>query len=395
MKTSLTVKGHKLYTIIPYQGKLLKLTEAVSARVYYKDYYIDLLTQEKHYYDVCEWLRSLEFTIHNHAYDKRVIHLFYELGYLFENLNELINPTDILAIDIQFTKSFFAKSPGTLGRINLEKVKGPSFESYKEKFAKGYEELLRGNCYQFNLTEEFLYSFENLDAETFIAKLWADGFKRGAYGSATYIESLGKLFLSNSPECLFRYKDQVLTSMPIKGTVKYSGDKSEFNSLWEALVQDEKNQAELYMITDLIRNDLSRIDLPVSKVMKKKAPLVVPGILHQYSEVQVHLRCHITLKNVLEKVFPGGSITGAPKKRTMKILSQLEERSRGFYCGSTVMFFADSIEASINIRSSIVDFNFGELSYQAGGGLTLLSNPQEEFDEITYKHDSYMSLLTL
>lgn len=387
--------GHSLYTIIPYKGRLLKFTEAVSARLYYKDHYIDLLTQKKHSYDVSEWLKTLEFTIHDHSFDKRVIHLFYELGYLFEGLTEFLNPSDILAIDIQFTKSSYAKSPGDLGVIHLEKVLGPNFENYKNKFMLGYDELLRGNCYQFNLTEEFLYKFDYVDVETFVAKLWSNHLKRGAYGSATYIESLGKLFLSNSPECLFRYKKQRLTSMPIKGTVKYSGDKSEFNSLWEALVKDEKNQAELYMITDLIRNDLSRIDVPVSKVVKKKAPLVVPGILHQYSEVQVHLRSHITLKNVLEKIFPGGSITGAPKKRTMKILKKLEERSRGFYCGSTLVFFPDSIEASINIRASVVDFTRGELSYQAGGGLTLLSDPQEEFDEITYKHDSYMSLLTL
>ena len=123
--------------------------------------------------------------------------------------------------------------------------------------------------------------------------------------------------------------------------------------------------------------------------------LLVPGLIHQYSEIKVPLSQHVTLKNILEKIFPGGSITGAPKKRVMQILKKLESRSRGFYCGSTLLFSKGQIEASINIRSSVVDFKKRSLSYQAGGGITLLSQPQHEFLEMTYKHDSYIDTLTL
>ena len=79
----------------------------------------------------------------------------------------------------------------------------------------------------------------------------------------------------------------------------------------------------------------------------------------------------------------------------MRILKTLENRPRGFYCGSTLIFSKGQIEASINIRSSVVDFKKCTLSYQAGGGITLLSQPQFEFEEMTYKHNSYFDTLTL
>ena len=278
-------------------------------------------------------------------------------------------------------------------KITLSLLDAPHFSDYEKRFNEGYNELVEGNCYQFNLTGEFKYSFdEELSAEDFISALWDKKSNRGAYASATYIEGLDKLFLSNSPECLFEFSSETLTARPIKGTLKRKGN---IKDQWSELISDEKSQAELYMITDLLRNDLSRIDLPRAEVMQKKAMLLVPGLLHQYSEIKVKLRSHVTLKSILEKIFPGGSITGAPKKKTMQILKRLESRTRGFYCGSTVVFSKGLIEASINIRSSVIDFNECTLDYQAGGGITLLSNAKMEFEEMTYKHDSYVDILTL
>ena len=76
------------------------------------------------------------------------------------------------------------------------------------------------------------------------------------------------------------------------------------------------------------------------------------------------------------------------------ILKRLEQRSRNFYCGSTVFFSENKIDASINIRASVIDFKNLTLSYQAGGGITLLSDVLSEFEEMTYKHDSYIDILT-
>lgn len=391
------MKGHNLYSIIPYKKSLLKFSDAISARAYYKNHYIDLLTGDNHLFEIEGWIETLDFPVHNHQFENRFIHLFYELGFLFEGMAEEIKSTELLALDIEYSKvqteKFYKKSK----KIILSLLEAPNFHDYAKKFDEGYRELQKGNCYQFNLSGEYSYSFEeDLNSHDFIAALWGEGKGRGAYGSATYVEYLDKLFLSNSPECLFQYSDNNLITRPIKGTLKRtSDDVQEVEKLWKELRDDKKSQGELYMITDLLRNDLSRIDLPQSIVVKKKASLLVPGLIHQYSEIAVKLRAHITLKDILEKIFPGGSITGAPKKRVMQILNNLEKRSRGFYCGSTLLFKKGQIESSINIRSSVVDFENFTLNYQAGGGITLLSQPQSEFEEMTYKHDSYIDILTL
>lgn len=388
---------NNLYTIIPYQNKLLKFNEAKNARAYFKDHYIDLLNGESHKYEVESWLESLDFTVKTQNNDKRVIHLFYELGFIFENLSEDVLALDMLGIDIEYTQSSFYELPKDTHRINLSLLEAPHFNTYKNQFDKGYSELLEGNCYQFNLTGMYKYSFNHsLVAEDFIAGLWRKPDLRGAYGSATYSFHLGRLFLSNSPECLFQYANGLLITRPIKGTLKReSNNRDHVKKLWKKLVRDKKSEAELYMITDLLRNDLCRIDLPQAVVTKKKSMLLVPGLIHQFSEIKIALRSHVTFKEILQNIFPGGSITGAPKKRVMQILKDLEKRPRRFYCGSTIIFSKKNIIASINIRSSEIDFNNLELSYQAGGGITLMSNAKSEFEEMTYKHDSYIDILTL
>lgn len=385
---------HNLFTIIPYKNKFLKFKEAQSARAYYKNHYIDLLTGESHLFEVEGWISTLDFSLYGHEREKRIIHLFYELGHLFEGNPETISATSLLGIDIEY-KSFQEISLNKDSKkINLSLIEAPHFHDYEKKFKEGYHHLLEGNCYQFNLTALYRYGFDDdYGPMDFISALWNKKKARGAYASATWCEKIDLLFLSNSPECLFQYQSGKLITRPIKGTQKLNGKR--VGQLWRNLTSDSKSEAELYMITDLLRNDLNRIERPVARVTKKKAPLIVPGLLHQYSEVEIQLGPKVTLKNILEKIFPGGSITGAPKKRVMEILKKLESRERGFYCGSTLLFSRDSLAASINIRSSVIDFKNGELSYQAGGGITLLSDVHLEFEEMTYKHDSYIDMLTL
>ena len=268
-------------------------------------------------------------------------------------------------------------------------------QSIKKAFELGFNELLKGNCYQFNLTYPYVFSFNDSYISTdFISALWRKAETRGAFGSATYIPFLNKLFLSNSPECLFQYKKNILSSMPIKGTLlRNKGD--DYKVLWKQLINDKKSQAELFMISDLVRNDLSRIEYPRAQIVKKKFPKLVPGLLHQCSQIDVELSDNISLWNVIEKVFPGGSITGAPKVRSMKLLKKLERTERAFYCGSTIILLKEMKSASINIRSSTIDFQTQKLIYQAGGGITLLSNAKDEFEEMTYKRNSFISCLTL
>lgn len=384
------------YTIIPYKNKLIELSNLESGKIIYKDYYFDLKTNQKVYKSYTHWLVTLEDKINTFYISTRVIHLYYELGHLFEKSNIEIPTNVILAIDLNY-KNFSDFKIQNPREVNLIETYQPDFSEYKKKFENGYQELLAGNCYQFNLTDKFVFRFSsNLRAKDFIAKLWSKRSQRGAFGSATYIASLNKLLLSNSPECLFQLQEDELFTMPIKGTKKINNDQDldEIKLKWEELINDKKCESELFMIADLMRNDLSRIDLPRSLVVSKKELLKVPQLIHQYSKIKVKLRSQVTIRQIIEKIFPGGSITGAPKKRVMEILSNLENRHREFYCGSTLIFHQEMKAASINIRSADIDFNQQQLTYQSGGGITLKSNVHDEYQEMSYKVKSFIDLLT-
>jgi anthranilate/para-aminobenzoate synthase component I len=180
--------------------------------------------------------------------------------------------------------------------------------------------------------------------------------------------------------------------MPIKGSEVLGKNPQDS---WRKLKACPKNQAELYMITDLLRNDLSKIEKPKAQVIKKKSPLRVPGILHQFSLVSVLLNKNTSLYKVISSLFPGGSVTGAPKKRVMEILNDLEfSGKRGFYCGSTIILYKNLKAASINIRSATIDLNSGEFIYGSGGGVTLLSQVEDEYKEMKLKIGSFINILS-
>lgn len=391
------MKDHKLFTVIPYKDKLIQLENPVVAIAYYKDHALDLLTGKKLELKVEDFLAECrEIKINDQFLRPRIMHLFYELGFFMDKQHESLSADSLLAIDLSY-ETFRPLKMNQAKKIRLKKLASPDKQDYQKSFSEGYEELLKGNCYQFNLTYPFLYEFEEgLSPYDFIFALWKKQSVRGAFGSATYLPSLKKMFFSNSPECLFQLKDQILSSMPIKGTLKRSEDE-DWRLLWKKLTNDKKSQAELFMISDLLRNDLSKIEKPRAQIVKAKFPKLVPGLLHQYSQIDVHLSEEVTLLKILESLFPGGSITGAPKVRVMKILQRLEKRERSFYCGSTVLMFGKMKSASINIRSAEINFHNDQrtLCYQAGGGITLLSCADEEFQEMTYKHNSFIDALTL
>jgi anthranilate/para-aminobenzoate synthase component I len=201
------------------------------------------------------------------------------------------------------------------------------------------------------------------------------------------------MILSNSPECLFQYRNQEVFTMPIKGTMKRN--KGSWKTLWQKMLEDPKEEGELLMITDLLKNDLNRLDTPVAKVIKLRAPLIVPGLLHQYSLISVKLKNQISLSSTLKKLFPGGSITGAPKKRVMEIIPQVERFNRGLYCGSTLLCIGDKKAASINIRTATINLEERVWRYGAGSGVTLLSRPVDEFKEMEQKVESFLKLLKI
>lgn len=324
-----------------------------------------------------------------------VIHLFFELGFRTVGLPECIDDNVPLALFCEYEKA--AKRPISNlkpnSQLKFTPLQSPKRDIYNGKFKKIYDHLLNGDCYQVNLTETFVFrAQEKLSPRKLIASLWSDPMKIGAYSHATYIHSLNKLFFSNSPECLFQYNPGEVSSMPIKGTIKVASDQERLKA-WKKLVKSEKDQGELYMITDLIRSDLAKLSGRPAKIKQKKIALHVPNLVHQFSRVVTEVDSDIDLYQIVNSLFPGGSISGAPKKKVMKIIKTVEDNRRGFYCGSTILLYKKVKTASINIRSVEVDYDADEIIYGSGGGITLKSDALDEFDELMAKLTSFLDVL--
>ena len=386
-----------IFTILPYgrNKKFIKFFNPTVAEVYYKSKVVDLISGKVSDIPATDFISKLnKISLET---DKSIItHLFYEYGFLLQsNLEDLVNEDEPLAIFIDYQSVIEIDIEKKFDEIRLQNKKQVNFQKYKKAFETGVKNLYLGNCYQFNLTFLFNYLFKNSSIDDFVYAFMANKESLGSFAHLTYLGPWKKAILSNSPESLFQSKKTgnkiKIQTAPIKGTVKL-GKKVDVEHLWQNLDKDPKNQAELYMITDLLRNDLNNIELPVAKVIKKKAPLLAPGILHQMSLIQVDVSSDVSLGQIVQALFPGGSITGAPKKRVLQILHELEESPRGIYCGSTILMHRERCDASINIRTAFIDFEHGELVYGAGGGITLLSDPRDEFQEMLVKRDSFIDL---
>ena len=175
-------------------------------------------------------------------------HLFYEAHCIFDENLDHISESDILFIEIHFEKSRSIKlSQENSGqrKINLKRVKSNlTFKNYDKSFNKVYEHLLRGDCYQINLTFPSLFSFnEEVKPHNFVENLWKNNEEIGDYGHCTWLGPLKKLLLSNTPECLFHLKkkgdDLNLYSMPIKGSLKSSKERDKKKD-WEKIKKAPK-----------------------------------------------------------------------------------------------------------------------------------------------------------
>jgi len=371
-------------------------SELLKGTLYYSHKKIDLLTNEETSFTVEELNHELnQFCLNEKRSHPHIWHFFYEFGFYSMDLPHLVEEQSPLAIHLEYQK---VEELTTLKLphhpLKLEVIEDIDFKTYDEAFQKGHEHLLRGDCYQYNLTYRNRYKIHGLNHVT---DLWENLAREregtGEYAHFSYLPQLNKCFISNSPECLFDIENQSdflkIETRPIKGT-RSLGEGEAIEKVWEELKSSEKDQAELYMIIDLLRNDMYRIEERPIEIKELKKQLLVPGIVHQMGVLEGELSHTVTLGQVMKAMFPGGSITGAPKKRVMEILKQIENTPRGFYCGSTVISWKNSIKSSINIRSAQMALSELVIDVHAGGGITLLSSNQQEFLERQAKIDSFL-----
>lgn len=386
----------ELYSIFFINNSFYKFKNASRAILYYRNYSINLLSGRKEnfgiesYFNNTRSVKALEKVEQIHIH-----HLLYELGHIFMDQENFLKEDTPLAIEVVYKESDkISKSQFKKTKIDLREKLIPKESDYKRKFERVQDNLNKGNCYQINLTDSFSYNVSNVEIEGLISNFFKDVSNLGNYAHISNIPLLKKTILSNSPETLFSLRPNgILSTRPIKGTEKIrKGEK--FIDAWKRLTLSKKNQAELYMITDLLRNDLSKIERPISIVKKLKSPLQVPGLAHQYSLIETHISNKTSLYKILYSLFPGGSITGAPKKNVMKLIKEIENRDRGIYCGSTILMYEDIKCASINIRTAEYCSENELLRYDSGGGITTLSRPTDEYTEMIAKKESFIHLLS-
>jgi para-aminobenzoate synthetase component 1 len=259
-------------------------------------------------------------------------------------------------------------------RCNMDK------DYYLQTIEKIRRYIYDGEVYQVNFSQRFDCDYKATPMELFN---WQNHYNPSGY--AAYIDAGDFHIVSASPEMFITIADGVISTKPIKGTRprinKPSVDAGNFNEL----LNSGKEQAELNMIIDLERNDLARICIPgTRKVVQHRNIESYPTVFHAVATVAGRLREGISFCDILKAVFPGGSITGAPKIRSMEIISETEPTDRGVYTGSIGFLSLDG-SACLNIAIRTIIIKDGTAFAQTGGGIVADSDPQAEWDETITK----------
>jgi len=279
--------------------------------------------------------------------------------------------------------------PSDLVDIDFSQIRCNMDKGY---YLRAIEKIKRyiydGDVYQINFSQRFECDY---DARPIDLYHWQNQYNPSGY--AAYIDGESFHVVSASPEMFVTITDGIIRTKPIKGTrprieeaIHASKQAAQINAAnYNELLRSEKEQAELNMIVDLERNDVARICTPGTRtVIQSRTIETYPTVFHAVATIAGQLREEISFCDVLKAMFPGGSITGAPKIRSMEIIDETEPTARGVYTGSIGFIGIDgSVCLNIAIRTIIIA---GKKAFvQAGGGIVADSDPQAEWQETITK----------
>ncbi len=242
-----------------------------------------------------------------------------------------------------------------------------------------------GEVYQVNLSHRFERPFAGRPIELFH---WQNRYNSSPY--AAFVDADGFQFVSASPELFLRIDNGWIETKPIKGTrPRQSGNDPRSVAAnrrnRDELRSSEKEKAELNMIVDLERNDVARICRPgTRRVVQPRTIEAYPTVFHAVATVGGRLNGGTRLSEILRAMFPGGSITGAPKIRAMEIIDEFEPTARGVYTGSIGFIGLDGT-ACLNIAIRTVIIAARKAFVQTGGGIVADSDPEAEWQETVVK----------
>ncbi|RJQ84919.1 MAG: aminodeoxychorismate synthase component I [Desulfobacteraceae bacterium] len=251
---------------------------------------------------------------------------------------------------------------------------------YQAAVQRVIDYIAAGDVYQVNLSQRFQVDFEG-DAFALFRRL----FELNPAPFFAFVQGGDHQIVSTSPERFLLQSGRRVESRPIKGTRPRGRTAAEDAAMGRELAESPKDDAELSMIVDLLRNDLGKVCRAGSvRVAEHKRLEAYQNVYHLVSIVEGELDAGQTSVDLIRAAFPGGSITGCPKVRAMEIIDELEPCRRHVYCGSIgYIGFDDRMDLSIAIRTAAVT---GEtLCFSVGGGIVFDSDPRAEYEETLQK----------
>jgi anthranilate/para-aminobenzoate synthase component I len=346
-------------------------------------------TESRHWPNPLDALQWLADTAADEAENVRWVgYLSYELGRLFEKIPT--RAVDDLHLPL-FCFARCASTAATTPRSPARTCGAPFLRStftrdqYLAAVNRTIAYIRAGDVFQVNLSQRFTLPLPAVVNEIADRLHCASPARYGAF-----LDFGDHALISNSPELFFRITpDRRIITRPIKGTrPRVSGMKDE-------LLNSIKDQAELNMIVDLERNDLGRVcEIGSVRVTEPRIVESHPTVYHGAATIQGTLRPEISFLDLLRAVFPGGSITGAPKIRAMEIIEQLEPVRRGPYCGA-IGYLASGGEMEFNIAIRTMIAKEGLVHVPVGGGIVADSDPIAEYEETLVKARAMFAALGL
>ena len=255
-----------------------------------------------------------------------------------------------------------------------------NFKDFQGIIRKIKKHLYNGDVYQINFTQPIIFDYNGNYIDLYMQ------IKDNANPDFGFFLDINEYkILSFSPEKFFTKNNQSIKSYPIKGTIKRSNDLEQDLKQVQILKNSKKDKAEHLMIVDLLRNDIGKItefnSIEVKDLFNIKT---FKTIHHMESEIAGKPVKKITESDIIKALFPGGSITGAPKYRAIQIIDNLENYERGIYTGclGTIMGNGD-MDFNICIRTMTLNNNIA--TYPVGGGIVWDSTPESEYNEAREK----------
>lgn len=261
-----------------------------------------------------------------------------------------------------------------------------TMEEYTDRVKKIIDYIVEGDVYEVCLTQQFNADFKG---NPFL--LFKNIFKNNPAPFSSFLNFNDSVIISNSPELFLRCSGNRVETRPIKGTAPRGKTGIEDKKNMEALLSSAKEEAELYMIIDLLRNDIGKVCKTGSvKVLNKKRIEAYENVFQLIGIVEGRLAKGMDYIDLLRATFPGGSITGCPKIRSIEIIEELETFKRNIYTGSIFLMNKKSFISNIAIRTVLI--NGGKMFFNSGGAITIGSNPDNEYKEIMHKVENIMSV---